>query len=50
MLETLKQESLEANIQLPKYGIVNLTFGNVSVIDRESGVVAIKPSGVCMPI
>ena len=46
MFESLKEESYKANILLPKYGIVNLTFGNVSVIDRESGIVAIKPSGV----
>ena len=46
MLEHLKEESFAANIQLPKHGIVNLTFGNVSVIDREAGIVAIKPSGV----
>jgi L-ribulose-5-phosphate 4-epimerase len=46
MLEHLKEESCKANILLPKFGIVNLTFGNVSVVDRTSGIVAIKPSGV----
>ena len=46
MLQQLKEESCRANILLPKFGIVNLTFGNVSVIDRASGTVAIKPSGV----
>ncbi len=46
MLESLKEESLAANLLLPKFGIVNLTFGNVSVVDRERGIVAIKPSGV----
>jgi L-ribulose-5-phosphate 4-epimerase len=43
---TLREECLEANKQLSKCGIVDLTFGNVSVLDRESGVMAIKPSGV----
>ncbi len=42
----LRQECLEANKQLPQFGIVDLTFGNVSVLDRESGAMAIKPSGV----
>ncbi|MBN2037998.1 MAG: L-ribulose-5-phosphate 4-epimerase AraD [Chitinispirillaceae bacterium] len=46
MHEQLKEESYKANMLLPKYGVVNLTFGNVSVCDRESGIVAIKPSGV----
>jgi L-ribulose-5-phosphate 4-epimerase len=46
MLESLKEESLAANLLLPKFGIVNLTFGNVSVVDRDRGIVAIKPSGV----
>ncbi len=42
----LKQECFEANLLLPKFGLVDLTFGNVSVIDRDQGVFAIKPSGV----
>lgn len=46
MLETLKQQVLEANLLLPKYGLVTLTWGNVSGIDHASGLVAIKPSGV----
>ena len=46
MLEALKQEVLEANLLLPKYGLVVFTWGNVSGIDREKGLVAIKPSGV----
>src|SRR5699024_6152125 len=46
MLETLKQEVLEANLQLPEYGLVTFTWGNVSGIDREQGLVVIKPSGV----
>ncbi len=46
MLEKLKQEVLEANLMLPKYGLVTFTWGNVSAIDRESGMIVIKPSGV----
>lgn len=46
MLEQLKKQVLEANILLPKYGLVTFTWGNVSGIDRESGLVVIKPSGV----
>ena len=46
MLEELKQQVLEANLLLPKYGLVTFTWGNVSSIDRESGLVVIKPSGV----
>jgi len=46
MLESLKQQVLEANLLLPKYGLVTFTWGNVSGIDRESGLVVIKPSGV----
>ena len=46
MLESLKQEVYEANLLLPKYGIVTFTWGNVSGIDRERGIFAIKPSGV----
>jgi L-ribulose-5-phosphate 4-epimerase len=46
MLETLKQQVLEANLELPKYGLVTFTWGNVSGIDRTCGLVAIKPSGV----
>lgn len=46
MLEQLKQEVLEANLMLPKYGLVTFTWGNVSAIDRESGLMVIKPSGV----
>lgn len=44
--EHLKQEAYEANMQLPKLGLVLFTFGNVSAADRELGVFAIKPSGV----
>jgi len=46
MLESLKQQVLEANLLLPKYRLVTFTWGNVSGIDRDSGLVAIKPSGV----
>ena len=46
MLEELKQKVYEANMLLPKYGLVTFTWGNVSGIDRESGLFVIKPSGV----
>ena len=46
MLEQLKQQVLEANLLLPKFGLVTFTWGNVSGIDRESGLFVIKPSGV----
>ncbi len=46
MLEELKKQVLEANLLLPKYGLITFTWGNVSGIDRESGLVVIKPSGV----
>ncbi len=46
MIEKLKQEVFEANLLLPKYGLVVFTWGNVSAIDREKGLVVIKPSGV----
>ena len=46
MLETLKQTVLEANLLLPKYNLVTFTWGNVSGVDREAGLIVIKPSGV----
>lgn len=46
MLEQLKKTVLEANLLLPKHGLVTFTWGNVSGIDREQGLVVIKPSGV----
>lgn len=46
MLEQLKKQVYEANMLLPKYGLVTFTWGNVSGIDRESGLFVIKPSGV----
>lgn len=46
MLERLKKEVLEANLQLPKHNLVTFTWGNVSGIDREQNLVVIKPSGI----
>ena len=46
MLEELKQRVYEANMLLPKYGLVTFTWGNVSELDAKSGIFAIKPSGV----
>ncbi len=46
MLEKLKEEVYRANMALPKHGLVTFTWGNASGIDRESGIVVIKPSGV----
>ena len=43
MLEELKKEVYEANMLLPKYGLVTFTWGNVSGIDREKGLFVIKP-------
>ena len=45
MLEELKEQVCEANLELNRRGIVIYTFGNVSGIDRETGLVVIKPSG-----
>ena len=46
MYKTLKEESYEANMQLQRLGLVLFTFGNVSAVDRDRSVFAIKPSGV----
>ena len=46
MLEKLKEEVFKANLELPRRGLVTYTWGNVSGIDRESGLFVIKPSGV----
>ena len=46
MLEKLKKQVLEANLLLPRHGLVTFTWGNVSGIDRELGLIVIKPSGV----
>ena len=46
MLEQLKKEVCEANMLLPKYGLITFTWGNVSGVDRDKGLMVIKPSGV----
>ncbi len=46
MLKELREEVYEANMELERKGLVIYTFGNVSGIDREKGIIAIKPSGV----
>ena len=46
MPKELKRKVLEANLELPKRGLVTFTWGNVSAIDREKGLIVIKPSGV----
>ena len=46
MLNDLKKRVYEANLLLPKYGLITFTWGNVSAVDRKSGIMAIKPSGV----
>ena len=46
MLEDLKKTVCDANKDLPRYGLVTFTWGNVSAVDRKSGLLVIKPSGV----
>ena len=46
MLPELKRQALEANLALWRHGLINLTFGNASALDRGRGIFAIKPSGV----
>ena len=46
MLEELKKQVYEANMELPRRGLITYTWGNVSGIDRETGYFVIKPSGV----
>ncbi|AKP78561.1 L-ribulose-5-phosphate 4-epimerase [Priestia aryabhattai] len=46
MLDKLKEEVFQANLDLPKQGLVKYTWGNVSAVDRDSGLFVIKPSGV----
>lgn len=46
MLATLKQAVLKANLLLPAYHLITFTWGNVSAIDRQAGLIVIKPSGV----
>ena len=50
MLTELKREAYEANLLLPKHGLINLTFGNASALDRAKGIFAIKPSGVAYAV
>ncbi|HBH6924651.1 TPA: L-ribulose-5-phosphate 4-epimerase [Serratia marcescens] len=45
-MNELKRQVLAANLSLPAYGLVTFTWGNVSAIDRQSGLVVIKPSGI----
>ena len=45
-MQQLKQQVCEANMDLPRYGLVTFTWGNVSAIDRQRGLVVIKPSGI----
>lgn len=49
-MQTLKRQVFEANMDLPRYGLVTFTWGNVSAIDRERRLVAIKPSGVAYEV
>lgn len=46
VIAAMKQRVFEANLELPHYGLVKLTWGNVSEINRELGIIVIKPSGV----
>src|SRR5271155_2363180 len=46
MFKELKREAYEVNVALPRHGLINLTFGNASAIDRAGGAFAIKPSGI----
>ncbi|KHT43743.1 L-ribulose-5-phosphate 4-epimerase [Pectobacterium brasiliense] len=46
MLETLKKQVLDANLALPQHNLVTFTWGNVSAVDRQRGLMVIKPSGV----
>ena len=48
MLASLKEQVLQANLQLPKLNLVAFTWGNVSAIDRESGIMVIKPSAASL--
>ncbi|MDP1244362.1 class II aldolase/adducin family protein, partial [Klebsiella pneumoniae] len=45
-MQQLKQQVFEANLDLPRYGLVTFTWGNVSAIDRQRGLGGIKPSGI----
>jgi L-ribulose-5-phosphate 4-epimerase len=46
VFDALKRQAFAANQLLPEYGLISLTFGNASVLDRDRGVLAIKPSGI----
>ena len=48
MLEELKQQVLDANLALPKHNLVTFTWGNVSAVDRQRGLVVIKPQASAM--
>ena len=48
-LQALKEQVLEANLELPRLGLVDFTWGNVSGKDAQSGAIVIKPSGVSQP-
>lgn len=50
MLESLKEQVFQANLLLPKHGLVTFTWGNVSGIDRAQGLMVIKPSGVAYEV
>ncbi len=50
MLKELREKVYEANMDLPKYGLVVFTWGNASELDRESGVFVIKPSAMTLPV
>jgi len=50
MLEQLKEQVFQANLLLPKHGLITFTWGNVSGVDRERGLVVIKPSGVAYDV
>lgn len=49
-MQTLKQQVYEANRDLPRFGLVTFTWGNVSAIDRERSVIVIKPSGIAYEV
>ena len=46
IIKEMKQRVFDGNLQLPEWGLVKLTWGNVSEINRELGIIVIKPSGV----
>lgn len=50
MLQKLKQDVFDANMLLPKYGLITFTWGNVSAFDEQTGLVVIKPSGISYEI